>query len=278
MTDSFYSALPKHGEMCCRFTVDDNIRFLENLTKNSSCKSIFENEYLAMFRRFHDKYGLKVTFNLFYSYYPGSFSLDDMTERFKAEFSENADWLRFSFHARHNDPEYPYENAGKDTLLRDFDDVTENIIRFAGKECVSNFITIHYLLAGGDSSLALRGRSVKGFMGFPAVRNGKNTFTAYLSESQIETAVKNSVSFDSKTGLFFITNDMIINTVPLGKIKAKLNDAIGRGTKFIDLMIHEQYFYPDYENYQPDFEEKLDTAFSFLIDRGYRFVLADEIL
>jgi hypothetical protein len=26
-------------------------------------------------------------------------------------------------------------------------------------------------------------------------------------------------------------------------------------------MIHEQYFYPDYKRYQPDFEEKLRAAF-----------------
>ncbi len=278
MSDTFYSALPKCAEMCCKFTVDDNIRFLEDLTKNASYKSIFENEYLAMYRRFHEKYGLKVTFNLFYSYFPDSFSLDEMTDRFKDEFIKNSDWIHFAFHARHNDPEFPYADADAKTLLKDFDDITDNIIRFAGKECVSDFITIHYLIAGGDSSLSLRERSVKGFMGFSGEYDGKKTFSAYLNEEESELADKYSISYDSKTDLYFITNDMVINCIPLNKIEETLSQRLERKTKFIDTMIHEQYFYSDYVNYQPDFEEKLDLVFSLLKDNGYRFVFADDIL
>lgn len=278
MHETFYPALPKLAEMCCRFTVDDNIRFLEDITKHTEYKSIFENDYLNMYRRFHEKYGLKVTFNLFYSYYPDSFCLDDMTDRFKAEFKKNSGWLRFSFHARHNDPEYPYENADSDKLLKDFDDVTDNIIRFAGKECVSNFITIHYLLCKKDAALKLKERSVKGFMGIHAVRNGKRTFTAELEDDKIDCALKYSINRDTEADLYFITNDMVINTVKLEDLEPKLDKIKDRDTKFIDVMIHEQYFYPDYENYQPDFEEKLDTVFSYLRDSGYTFVLADDIL
>jgi len=38
----------------------------------------------------------------------------------------------------------------------------------------------------------------------------------------------------------------------------------------IRVMIHEQYFYADYKNYQPDFEEKLTATFSFLKYCGYK--------
>ena len=36
------------------------------------------------------------------------------------------------------------------------------------------------------------------------------------------------------------------------------------------VMIHEQYFYGDYRYYQPEFEEKLQSAFSFFSEHGYQ--------
>jgi hypothetical protein len=30
----------------------------------------------------------------------------------------------------------------------------------------------------------------------------------------------------------------------------------------INVMIHEQYFYPDYQAYQPEFEHKLESTFA----------------
>jgi hypothetical protein len=35
-------------------------------------------------------------------------------------------------------------------------------------------------------------------------------------------------------------------------------------------MIHEQYFYPSYFNYQPDFREKVMTAVKWAVDKGYK--------
>ena len=47
------------------FTVDDNIRFLKDLTEQKYT-SIFDHPYLAMYKRLHDAFGLKVQLNLFY--------------------------------------------------------------------------------------------------------------------------------------------------------------------------------------------------------------------
>jgi len=38
----------------------------------------------------------------------------------------------------------------------------------------------------------------------------------------------------------------------------------------IRVMIHEQYFYEDYRDYQPEFEEKLRSTFSFFSEHGYQ--------
>ena len=48
--------------------------------------------------------------------------------------------------------------------------------------------------------------------------------------------------------------------------------------EMISVMIHEQYFYPDYAAYQPSFGEKLEVAASILADRGYRSVYLEELI
>ena len=38
----------------------------------------------------------------------------------------------------------------------------------------------------------------------------------------------------------------------------------------MELMIHEQYFYPDYRDYEPDYRQRVETAIKFVVDRGYK--------
>ena len=44
------------------FTVDDNIRFLKEIAEKNY-KSIFEHPYLAMYKRLHEDFDLKVQLN-----------------------------------------------------------------------------------------------------------------------------------------------------------------------------------------------------------------------
>ncbi len=75
-----------------RVSSDDNILFLQDLTKNKDTyKSIFENPYLAVYKKAHDLYGAKVHLNLFYEFIPNEhftqhteyFNLTMMTDKFK---------------------------------------------------------------------------------------------------------------------------------------------------------------------------------------------------
>ena len=75
------------------FTVDDNIRFLKEITE-VCYRSIFEHPYLSMYRRLHERFGLKVQLNLFYR--EGDFDLSQMTDRYYEEWKENADWIKLS--------------------------------------------------------------------------------------------------------------------------------------------------------------------------------------
>ena len=67
------------------FTVDDNIKFLKDLT-NSNLKSIFDHPYPAVYKALHEKFNVKVQMNLFYR--EGDFNLSMMTDRFKKEWQD----------------------------------------------------------------------------------------------------------------------------------------------------------------------------------------------
>ena len=64
-----------------RLSVDDNVRFLQDIAEHDY-RSIFENPYLAMYRRLHEKYGLKVHMNIYWES-PGPISTPAM-RRFTA--------------------------------------------------------------------------------------------------------------------------------------------------------------------------------------------------
>ena len=79
------------------FTIDDNIRFLKEITEENM-NSIFDHPYSALLRRLHERFGIKIQLNLFYRM--AGFDLSQVSDRHKSEWQENADWLKLSFHSR----------------------------------------------------------------------------------------------------------------------------------------------------------------------------------
>ena len=109
------------------FTVDDNIRFLKELS-TARFSTIFEHPYLALYKRLHEKYGLKVQLNLFYEM--DGFDLSMMTDRYRDEWLEISDWLKMSFHSRKENVK-PYQTSGFDEVRKDCGIVHDEIERFA---------------------------------------------------------------------------------------------------------------------------------------------------
>jgi hypothetical protein len=77
-------------------------------------------------------------------------------------------------------------------------------------------------------------------------------------------------------GVKIASIDMIINDTKLENIIPDLS--VLQDHDQIRVMIHEQYFYQDYPRYQSDFEEKLETVFTFLEEKGYKSRFFEEML
>jgi hypothetical protein len=77
---------------------------------------------------------------------------------------------------------------------------------------------------------------------------------------------------DNEADLLFVRHDLVINTVALDQIVPHLKRVAAdpHQSEMMELMIHEQYFYPDYRAYQPDFRERVERAVRWVTERGYR--------
>ena len=140
------------------FFIDDVIWVFRDITRQKPAH-IFDNPFLAVLKKAHDNYGLKVQLNVFCrtDFYYGSdeFTLAEMTDAYKEEWIANADWLKFGFHAKQEFPDYPYVNASYKDVKTDFDYTIAQIKRFAGIECFSYATCTHWLPMSKEGCKAL---------------------------------------------------------------------------------------------------------------------------
>lgn len=242
------------------FTVDDNIRFLKELTENQYT-SIFDHPYLAMYRQLHEKFDLKVQLNLFYRM--EDFDLSQMSEGYYEEFRRNAHWLKFSFHSD-TETVNPYEFSGYDELYGDCKRVNDQIKRIASEAALAKTTTIHYCLATQEGLRALSDNQVKGLLGL--FGNWEDPRTSYGIGEADASKIRSGETVNVN-GIDFASIDIVLNRFSAECILTQLEDLKDR--ECIRVMIHEQYFYPDYKAYQPEFQEKLTATFEFLTKHGF---------
>lgn len=262
-----------------RLSVDDNIRFLQDIAEHSY-QSLFENPYLALYRRLHEKYGVKVHMNIYWeSPEYGDFTLPDFPDRYRQEWMDNRSWLHLSFHARADKPDWPYVKAGYRQVYDDCAPVMEQIRRFAGE--VGHVTTLHFAETGAEGIRALYDCGVRVLLGDYTEDENGNPFICYGATREQFNAVRRHCFWrDPDTKMIFCPCDLVLNTGKLEEIRPAM-DAFERrwpDRAFVDILIHEQYFYPDYFNYLPDYERRIEEGICWCLDNGYQPGFIDEII
>jgi len=251
------------------FTIDDNIRFLQELTQGDY-DSLFAHPYTALLKRLHDKYGVKVQLNLFYE--SEAFTLAQATDKFRSEWQANADWLKLSFHSRLENVR-PYEYSAYQEVYDDCFAVHKEILRFAGEDSLAKTTTIHYCRTTKEGLKALKDCGVEGLLGLYG--DAEDLRTSYsCNEQQASSARAGNIVYGDK--LAFAGIDVILNMFAVEENVRRIKAIEDR--EIVKVMIHEQYFYADYIKYQPDFEEKLSVVFSFFMENGRESNFFEELI
>ena len=265
-----------------RVSIDDNIRFLQDIAANvESYKSIFENPYLAGLKKIHDEYGTKFHFNLFYETEQGDFNLSQMPDKFKKEWQEQKDWMRMSFHAYGEFPDEPYLTASYEKVKQDCELIQNEIKRFAGAPLLGPVTTIHWGACNKDGSKAMRDCGYKGQLGYFNVDDDQYPVSYYLDVEQRRHMKKRFIWKDEDQDVIFIRSSIVLDKTNLKDIVPKL-DAYATAQSgippYADFLIHEQYFYPDYLNYEADYMQRIETAVKWAHEKGYRPAFLDECI
>ena len=300
------------------YFVDDNIRFLENLTKNRPA-SIFDDPFLKAHKDLHDKYGLKVQFNLFYRTIDGRFNLTMMTDAYKEEFLANKDWMKFGFHAKKETPDYPYLNATYEEVWNDYTAIENEIERFAGREMITKSLVTHWVTMTKEGIQALVDKGGKimtttsgDIHDYPEIKSAMSTEHNFnLAKNKTLPVSRASVclsSLNGVEGMPYLCNHNHLTKEEdkkyYGKIKmykdpetgmyynhfagttlnaVKLSDYLELFKTFTDheyvsVLMHEQYFYEDYFAYEPDFAKKVAFALIYLNAAGYTHISMEDLI
>jgi hypothetical protein len=259
-----------------RLSIDDNIWFLRDIQDNiETYNSLFDNPYLGFLKEVNDQYGTKVHLNLFYQtdgiFQKDDFNLSRFTDKFKPEWKANAHWLTLSFHAFGEFPDQPYMKATYNETKEDCDVVIDEIKRFAGDEVMTNVTTIHWGEATREASRVLRDAGYTGQLGYFNIDDDQYPASYYLSEDERRHIKKRFVWKDHSENITFIKTSIVIDLKKCEEIVPHLDSYIRNSNKppYLDMLVHEQYFYPFYFNYQPDYREKILTAVKWAHDNGY---------
>ena len=267
-----------------RVSIDDAIWFLRDIHENNY-DSLFENPYLKFFRELHEEFGTVLHLNLYLddidsALGDGGFSLRMMSDKYKKEWQENANWIRLSFHAKSDSPPKPYLDAPYEKVYADAKAVHDEIVRFAGEELLGKATTVHWGEATMDGIRALRD---VGWNVFPCDFNVDDNLPAcsfYLSVEERRHMKKRFVWHDDRIGVTFFRCAIITDTKKLEEIPTFLDQINEDPIKsvYMDMLIHEQYFYEKYPLYQENYRDKVRATVEWAVKNGYQPGFLSDVL
>jgi len=273
----------KKGSKKYRFSLDDNIWFLQNLNENKDTyTTLFDDPYLATLKKVHDKYGSKFHINIYYETpRNGGFNLSQMTDKYKDEWISNSDWMRLSFHANADLPNRPYWFATYEKAYFEMERVNNEIIRFAGREAFAGTVTsIHWGDCTVEAAKAFRDLGVKAFVStYNWNSNNIADIRMYCDAEQCALLNKYGYYYDKEMDIYhFSYNGGIQFADPAGFYDMFEKDAMENPVYTLkEFCLHEQYFYPDFKRHLPDYLERLSEAARWCQDHGYEPIFMDEL-
>lgn len=292
------------------FYIDDHSFVFTDLAQKRPTHA-FDHFYLAGLKKIHDHYGMKVTLNVFYHNDHHDFELKDMPGIWKPEFTDNSDWLKFSFHSYGEFPDRPYLEATAEEFSLHYDLVKNEIFRFAGEQSFIPPVVIHWGNIHPNVALELARRGTKCYstafrprvMGGPSLADrqhggnmsqiekhsisgedkscGMDGIRMHYEIPEESSYLNNHRSYyDPSIDMIFFGSSYCCNLVPLEEIPklyaALFENAREFGFETFGGASHEQYTFPYYANYIPDHLKRIETSVRCMVEDGCKPVFFND--
>ncbi len=254
-----------------RFSIDDNVFFLRNLMQEKP-KSINDNLYLKQLKKLHDEFGVKFTLNLFYETPEKDFNLSMMSPEWKEQFQENAEWMRLTWHAHNEFPDRPYQYATAEQFEKDFEQIHGEVLRFAGEKCWIPPSIVHWCEFPPELFPLLYKKGARTLSGY-FIKGGERYDISYeMDKERCAYLETHDALMDFASGICLSRVDIIFNNTPVEQVIPTLKRSVEdpANAEYIDLLTHEQYFWPFYFNFRPDHYERIATGLKYLNENGYK--------
>ena len=260
----------RHSQPRYHFALDDNIYFLRDIARKRY-DSLFDSFYVRLLRDLNAKYGTRFSVNIYFEAEDG-FKLTELSDRYKSQWQDNSHWLKLAFHAYADKPDRPYQDAPAEKLIADYDKVAEQIHRFAGAGTFAPPTNLHWSMARPDGLQALARRGVRCLSGYFRKANGRWDINYGLDDRRSEYLSRQDLLMDFETGIIFFRDAIVCNATALDQIAPTLDPlAVGSERReTINLLSHEQYFWPFYPAYVPDHAQRIEAAIRWTTDHGYK--------
>lgn len=270
------------------FSFDDAVVALRNITTNAaSYDSIFQCAEFARLKQWHDDYGAVFSLYLFLKQYSDNtlqtkwFDLENITNKFAAEFTANADWLRFGYHSRHNYINYGSQDGILDAeTTTDYDAFVTQVIRIAGSpKCIDMVPRLHNYAGTKANMQAMRNCDcgIIGLLGSDDTTGGLTTGGYYLgSGTAAQALLKNKgIYYDADEQLYFFPTNTRLENVASEDISTFIA-GFGLSTKYnrahdIILFTHEGNFTADGNTLDSTMESKIETCLAWAYNNGFSF-------
>ena len=246
------------------------------------------------------------------------FSLREVTDAYKAEWQANKDWLKLGFHSLQEFPDYPWINIDYADVKKLFAMIHGEIERFAGAGVFTDALVPHWCPMSKDGCRALKDCGIRIMEcttgpryrydgdasrlpyghGMRIMQNRKPETAVYWRDSrnkaisvsvcsynhiptELEKLTRNSFKYvyDPDTAMAFkqmFCDAPCLNLVNEAALAKDISALLGR--EYLIFSDHEQYFYPDYLAYQPDYADKIRRMSKMMQDAGYEFILIEDVV
>ena len=170
---------------------------LKDLNDNKDTyTTIFDNTFLAKLRDIHLATG--AVFSL-YIFSKGVIDITTMTEKYKEQFTACSHWLKFGIHSPLSDDHY--ETFSDEDFVASYKEISEQIVRFAGRDCLDNMPRFGFFSANKSGLIALKNAKL-GFVGTLSA-DDERTSNVGLDETERAILISHDSFYDAVNNIYY---------------------------------------------------------------------------
>lgn len=177
-----------------QISLDDVKGFFKYMAGASDINSIFDTITLGFLRELHRVFGTE--FSLFCMFRSKEFSLEQVPDKYRAEFQQNQDWLHFGFHSL--DESSDYSKATLERIVEDYRITMVQVSRITGITSFSDTIRLHGFAGSRE---VCRGLRTKGIHCLLTADDDRLSY--YLSQKECERIRREGIYFEKSEGIWF---------------------------------------------------------------------------